>query len=135
MGQETLMVPSLRDIAMGHVLASYDIDQSELISHRRAQHLVNARALFVWIMKTHRPKVSYPTLGRWLDRDHSSVIAMHRRAILLRLSDAQFKEWCDDFINVYRLRQIEAREMLLDPEFDAVVETIRELTAQAGEIA
>lgn len=135
MGTETTLIPSLREMALGYVLRCYDIKASELIAHRRAQHLVEARALFTWIVKANRPRVSYPTLGRWLDRDHSTVIALHRKAILLRLTDGRFKQWCDEFAQFYRQRQIAAREIMLDPEFDTVVETIRELSAQAGEIA
>lgn len=76
------------------------IGWADLNSASRLPHLVRARALFVWICKTHGPTwLSYPIIGWWLgDRDHTTVMHLWRNVVpRLRERDEAFVALCDKF--------------------------------------
>lgn len=92
-----LPLSTLRDFATKFVVNEMGISATDLCSHRKPQHLVAARALFVWIVRTHGPDfLSYPEIGRWLGgRDHTTVRHLFlNRAPVLRERDAAFAELC-----------------------------------------
>lgn len=82
--------------AVWFVCLLWDVEQNDMFSHRRAERLVHARALVVWMLRTDPAgAVSYPKIGRALgNRDHTTIINLHRMAIRLRLESAQFAQAC-----------------------------------------
>ncbi len=97
-----MIEPSFRERAMRFVLTECDITLNELLGHRKQRHLVEARALFVWLVRHFRPSTSYEAIGCWIDRHHSSVMNLHRHAVMLRLTNADFEAVCDRFVAQYR---------------------------------
>ncbi|KZX51470.1 hypothetical protein A3711_09015 [Erythrobacter sp. HI00D59] len=83
-----------RELATSYVCHSYDITKAELVGRSKARHLTTARALFVWLIRRHRPEVSYATLGNWLKRDHSTCIHLFRKAERLIQNDDEFGQEC-----------------------------------------
>lgn len=94
--------PSFRDRAVKFVLEWFDITVEDLVAHRRQRHLVHARAMFVWLTRTYRPEVSTTVIGRWIDRDHSTVLHLHLKAVALRTADRRFDRGCEQFAALYR---------------------------------
>jgi len=85
---------------MAFAVSEMGITPVELLSHRRASHLVAARALYVWIVKTYGPDfLSYRTIGEWLgQRDHSTIVHLWKEvAPRLRRLDPDFLLLCDRF--------------------------------------
>lgn len=81
------------------VISKTGVSADDLCGSCRKAELVEARALFVWIVRHSRPRVSYPVIGRWLGgRDHSTIINLHMKAIRLRLDDADFELMCEDWL-------------------------------------
>lgn len=70
----------------------YRIEETAFFAHRRADELVTARALVVWLLRTvpARP-FSYPQIGGAIERDHTSAMHLHKTVIRLRLQDRAFK--------------------------------------------
>ena len=103
MNAPTRLPPSLRDAALIYAAHQLDVTHEELLSGEKHNHLVHARALFVWAVKSHRPNLSYALIGRWLgDRHHSTIMNLHKKAIALRLSDADFNLLCERFALVWK---------------------------------
>ena len=76
---------------------AYGIAPMEILSARRQDKLVRARALAVWGMRNLCDRPSYPRVGRALGgRDHGTVINLHEKAIHLRLCDRFFAQACVD---------------------------------------
>ena len=97
------MLPTLRDAAMVFAAHQFEIERSALACPSIQKHLVHARALVVWAVKTHRPAVTYTRIGRWLGgRDRSTIRNLHLKAIALRLSDADFDLSCSRFSLVWK---------------------------------
>jgi len=95
----------IRELAFDYVEVRLNVDRLALESHRRQAPLVVARALFVWIMRTHRA-VSYPLIGRWLGgRDHTTIIHLQNKAIDLCRRDATFARHCEQFAAFYHANQ------------------------------
>lgn len=84
--------------------ALYSVEENELVSHRRAERLVDARALVTWMLRTiPSTPMSYPKIGRALGgRDHTTIIELHRRAIRLRLADETFSRCCDALLHYFK---------------------------------
>lgn len=69
----------------------------DLRSPFRQDRLVTARALATWALRSFGPGQSYTSIGRMLGRrDHTTIIALHKKAIRLRLEDAAFEAACQD---------------------------------------
>jgi len=97
---KVLRIAELRSRATAFVLREMGVSYTELVSKRRQAHLVAARALFVWIVKSHGPEfLSFPTIGRWLGgRDHTTVMhSWKNTAPALREHDRGFRLLCDRF--------------------------------------
>jgi hypothetical protein len=73
----------------------FGVTRNDILSARRAERLVVARAFVAWACRTLGRPVSYPQLGRRMGRDHSSMINLHMKAVWLRLHDADFRQACD----------------------------------------
>lgn len=102
-------------IAMGPVLptaarvaqARFGSTLRDVRMHSRARQITPARALIVWALRSLGKGLSYGEIAKIIDRDHTTVIYLHRRAIALRLSDPDFARAC---------REVEA---VLYPEGEA----------------
>lgn len=98
--QAKLSSREVRDLAWGFVLRECGIKRNELLSRRRAPHLVSARALFVWLVKTHGPEdISYPRIAEWLGgMDHTSIMHLYKNVSpRLRERDGDFSRLCHRF--------------------------------------
>ncbi len=96
-------LPALRPVAdrpvwvspsrvIAFVCQFYRIEESDFFAHRRADELVSARALVVWLLRTVPAQpMSYPQIGRAIERDHTSAMHLHKTVIRLRLQDRAFK--------------------------------------------
>ena len=77
--------------------AAYGTTRDEMTGPRIPRNLVNARDAVAWALR--QGGRSYPTIARVLGRqDHTSAIAMVRRAVALRASDAGFRALTDGMI-------------------------------------
>ncbi|KPM23051.1 hypothetical protein AAJ72_09020 [Citromicrobium sp. RCC1885] len=100
---ETAEAIAFVDFALSYVMQETRVSRTEMESRRRTPHLVNARAMFVWLVKHLRPGISYPAIGRWIgDRDHKGLINLQTRAAHLRASDPEFKRASDAFVQACR---------------------------------
>ncbi|WP_225205363.1 helix-turn-helix domain-containing protein [Novosphingobium huizhouense] len=83
-------------VAIRIAAALYSVDVRELLSRRRGAALENARALVAWCHRAIPEKpFSYPEIGRAMDgRDHTTAMALHARAVRLRMSDGFFLSCC-----------------------------------------
>lgn len=71
------------EAALAFVVRETGFDEMELFGQRRQAHLVKARALLVWILKTYTPGgLSYPEIARLMGgRDHTSIMYHWRKKI------------------------------------------------------
>jgi chromosomal replication initiator protein len=83
------------------VAETYGFRVSDLKSERRAQPLVNARHVGMWLAK-ELTQASYPLIGREFQRDHTSVMHAVRKVERLRAKDSQFVAEVDGLVK--RLR-------------------------------
>lgn len=72
------------------VCSWYGVTADELKSKSREQHIVIPRHHFCWVVYRNRPDVSYPMLGRYLNRDHTTIV--HSVETFERMKDALHKE-------------------------------------------
>jgi chromosomal replication initiator protein len=56
------------------VCSYYDITEEELKSKSREQRIVVPRQHFCWVVYRNRLDVSYPMLGRFLSKDHTTIV-------------------------------------------------------------
>lgn len=127
---------TLRGVVMGFVTDTLQVTEVDVLSDRRDTQAVAARAMFVWAIKSVRPRVTYSRIAQWLGReDHSSMIAAHRKAVSLRLTDPDFKTACDGFFNHYESHLTDVRRWLANPELRDVEKFIRDLRTQTEEAA
>lgn len=90
--------PTLRERVTDFVTSELQVSVEDIYSRRRAQDLVTARALFVWLLRTYQlPLPEYATIGRWIGKHHSSVMNLYDIAHKRRLEDPQFEELCRKF--------------------------------------
>ena len=83
------------EVMLGIAARQFGLTVAELTSHRRWIPLLRARSFYVWAMRTLGVPRSYPKIGRDLGGfDWSSMINLHQKAILLRLTDEQFAGAC-----------------------------------------
>lgn len=70
----------------------YQIEEIDFFAHRRADKLVSARALVVWLLRQAPAQpMNYCQIGRAIERDRTSVMHLHNTVIILRLQDRAFK--------------------------------------------
>ena len=97
---ERLTTREVRELAFAFVCGAMGVTRRELLSHRRQPHLVEARTLFVWLVRTHGPDtISYPMIAEWIgDRDHTSIMHLFKvKAPLLLERNSNFAILCDRF--------------------------------------
>jgi chromosomal replication initiation ATPase DnaA len=102
---EAAIDDGFRQLAIEFVMTKYEMSIDLLQSKRRSHELAEARALLVWIAKTYRPQISYPTIGRWLGgMNHSSLIEAHQRANEALQKSRSFARHCEEFAQIMRHR-------------------------------
>lgn len=79
-----MSLPGTMRALAGEVCATHKITLAELTGHSTAQRLVQVRHEFMWKARAMtredgRPRFSFPQIGRFLGRDHTSVIHGMRR--------------------------------------------------------
>ena len=83
------------DVMLPIAAKRFGLTVEEMTSHRRCEHLIRARAFYVWAMRSLGAPRSYPKIGRDLGGfDHATMIHLHNRAIFLRLTDVEFAAHC-----------------------------------------
>jgi chromosomal replication initiator protein len=90
---------SVRNIA--HIAAELSsITFADLIGPRKFPHLVRARALTMWAVKTLRPELSLSQIGAQLGgKDHTTVMHQHQMALRLLETDPDFVNRCHDLLS------------------------------------
>ena len=84
------------DVVLSIAQTEFGCSRAELLSRRRLNGLVNARAFAVWTLRSLGGPLSYPRIGRAIGgRDHATIINLHRKAIALRLTDPAFRGACE----------------------------------------
>ncbi len=106
-GEEPHLIGPSPDIIMAAACRAFDVGQMALISHHRNGPLVEARAFVVWCLRSLGKPVSYPKIGRMLGgRDHTTIMSLHTKAILLRMQNAEFATACRDIAErFYAMRE------------------------------
>lgn len=96
-----------RDVLFALIELRFGVSQVELLSARRSDPLVEARAFFAWALRSLGRPMSYQAIGQELGgRDHSTAINLHQKAVWLRLTDARFRALCTDLTDrFYDLRE------------------------------
>lgn len=88
---------NIRDVVCHY----YGITAEDLHGKDRTKHLCVARHAFCYLTRTqHHGRVSYPAIGRYLSRDHTTAMAGMRAAKRLIESDPVF---CDDIDQLERV--------------------------------
>ena len=89
------LAPIDTDVALAIAQAEFGVSRDELVSHRRCDTLVRARAFAVWVLRSLGVPMSYPRIGRAIGgRDHTTIINLHLKAVTLRLTDPAFRGAC-----------------------------------------
>lgn len=88
---------TIRELAFAYVERCFDVSHRELVSPSQLRHAVHARFAFAWIIRRYRPQIGSNQIGRWLGRDHSTVISAIRRADELIASDENFGNYIHDY--------------------------------------
>lgn len=92
-------------VALAVACRHFGVSPAELVSHRRRDALVQARAFAVWMLRTFGAPLAYPAIGECLGRHHSAAINLHMLAIRLRLQDRAFAAACRGVIDHYLFAQ------------------------------
>lgn len=71
------------------VCSWYGLTAEELKSRSREQHIAVPRHHFCWVVYRNRIDVSYPMIGRYLNRDHTTIV--HSVAVFEDMKDAMQK--------------------------------------------
>lgn len=90
-------------VTVMHRAASiYEVSRAGLIGKRKFAELVRCRALITWALRSLRPDLSYTQIGQRLGRDHTTIINLHRKAVSLRVCDAEFDSECAELMGYFQ---------------------------------
>lgn len=94
------------DVVVAVTCHLFGIEQKAFLSRRRWAQEVKARAFFVWTLRAVGDQpISYPAIGQLIERDHSTTMYLHRKAIVLRMVDPEFAAICNGVLAAYRKGQ------------------------------
>lgn len=63
------------------LVATYTgVTEKMILGSDKSKQVVAARDIVCWCIRAYEKNASYPDIGRWLGRDHSSIVASVRRA-------------------------------------------------------
>ena len=74
--------------------ATFGVTRADMRGDSKADQLVKARAFATWALRSLGVPTSYAAIGRSLRRHFDTAINLHRKAIWLRLHDADFASAC-----------------------------------------
>ena len=57
----------------------YAVNPREVVGNRKHHYIVAARQHLFWILRNERSDLSYPQIGRMVDKDHSTVMTGEKR--------------------------------------------------------
>lgn len=84
-----------RDVMLGIAARQYGLTVAEMKARRRWIGLIEPRSFYVWAMRSLGVPRSYGKIGDDLGGfHHASMINLHQKAILLRLTDPDFRNAC-----------------------------------------
>ncbi len=86
--QSPLVVPSRIKPVISAVAKFYGVSLGDLVSFRRTHELIRPRQVAMYLAK-ELTKHSLPTIGRVLERDHTTILHGCRRIAKLRQQDPQ----------------------------------------------
>ena len=66
-------LPTMRQI-VAEVALKHDTTPELIIAHGRLKAIVWARQEVMWRIRLERPDLSYPQIGRFFSRDHTTII-------------------------------------------------------------
>ncbi len=90
------------DAVLNIVAAVFRVEPHRLSTSDRTQPLPDARKAFCTVLRKYNHDVTTPEIGKFLNKDHSTVIAATKKAHELARYDRQFKEKLDRCENIVR---------------------------------
>ncbi len=66
------------DTILNAVAEAHMVSVVGMLGPRRKDDLVHARAHAVYLMKTIRPDLSYPQMGKYLEKDHTTILHSYK---------------------------------------------------------
>lgn len=110
-------------ITLSHIATiaaqEWGITLSAIRGPGRVEQCAHARFAAVWVAR-HMTNHSFPSIGRYFDRDHTSMLNAYQRAEHLRKVDADFRMMSDDVM----MRCQEPDDTTNDPLRRAVIEEL-----------
>lgn len=88
-------------VAIAVACELFRVEYYAVLAHRRDPYLDEARAFVVWMLRSFGQPLSYPAIGRALDRDHTTIMNSHLMAVRLRLTKPSFAQACDTVTQRY----------------------------------
>lgn len=83
------------DLAIAAAAGLFGVGKNAILSPSRADQLVTARAFATWVLRSLGAPMHYAKIGRIMGgRDHTTIINLHVKAILLRAQDEAFGAAC-----------------------------------------
>jgi chromosomal replication initiation ATPase DnaA len=71
--------PVTMEAALSAVLSAWGVTVSQFVGPRRDRRIVWARSHFAWLIRIQRPDLSLAAIGRFMKRDHSTVLTASGR--------------------------------------------------------
>ena len=78
------------EVLKATVLEHYNLKEVDLLSPRRTRDVARPRQVLMYLAY-HKANMSYPAIGRRLERDHTTVIHADRAVENLRQKDPDFE--------------------------------------------
>lgn len=100
-GKPSHLIGPYPELVLAFAANAFGVAQIDILSRRRNADFVRARAFVVWALRSLGVARSYPKIGMVLERDHSSIIHLHQKAIRLRLEDKEFAQACHRIISLF----------------------------------
>lgn len=91
---------------------AFGVNETELLSPRRYLYLVRARWAVMYALRA--AGWSYPRIGKWMGRDHATVINGIHKARELRRSDDDFGEALVEVVRAAMVRPVPVKAELVE---------------------
>jgi hypothetical protein len=99
--QETVLLsdPARREVANLLILTSerFGVSVEDILGRRRTQNLLHPRHCAIWLISHIAPALgwSLSDVGRFMDRDHTTILYSLKRMEMLMLEDHTLRAWLD----------------------------------------
>jgi chromosomal replication initiation ATPase DnaA len=94
------MKPSARQI-FSVVAAQSGLRPEVVLSRRMARRISRVRGRAFWAIRTIRPDMSFPRIGRIVDRDHTTILSAFRVCERRRQESEEERLACDAVLAVF----------------------------------